>query len=82
MTRTTVLALIAIGIGTVVGRLFSVPLISAVSRLYGLGAGIGSPPSAWTLAAAVALAVGAAAVAGILPFRPPRRLPAVTILGP
>ncbi len=82
MTRTTVLALIAIGIGTVVGRLFSMTFISAVSRLYGLGAGIGSPPSAWTLAAAVALAVGAAAVAGIFPFQPAGRLPAVTILGP
>jgi putative ABC transport system permease protein len=82
MTRTTVLALIAVGIGTIVGRVFSVPLISAVSRLYGLGAGIGSPPSAWALAAAVALAVGAAAVTGILPFRTPGRLPAVTILGP
>lgn len=82
MTRTTALALIAVGIGTVVGRLFSATLISAVSRLYGLGAGIGIPPSAWTLAATVALAVGAAAVAGILPFRSAGRLPAVTVLGP
>jgi len=82
MTRTTVLALIAVGVGTVVGRLFSVSLISAVSRLYGLGAGIGSPPSAWMLAGAVTLAVGAAAVAGILPFRPPGRLRAAAILGP
>jgi putative ABC transport system permease protein len=82
MTRTTVLALIAVGIGTVVGRLFSITLISAVSRLYGLGAGIGSPPSARTLAAAVALAVGAAAIAGILPFGPADRPPAVTVLGP
>ena len=82
MTRTTVLALIAVGIGIVVGRLVSVSLISAVSRLYGLGAGIGTPPSAWTLAVAAALAIGAAAVAGMLPFRTPGRLPAVTVLGP
>lgn len=82
MTRTTVLALIAVTIGTIVGRLFSITLISAVSRLYGLGAGLGSPPSARTLAAAVALAIGAAAVAGILPFRPPGPLRAVTVLGP
>ncbi len=82
MTRTTVLALIAVAIGTIAGRLVTITLISAVSRLYGLGAGIGTPPSAGTLATAVALAVGVAAVAGILPFRLPGRLPAVTVLGP
>ena len=82
MMRTTVLALVAVAVGTAVGRLVSTTLISAVSKIYGLGAGIGRPPSAGTLAAAIALAIGAAALAGILPYRPADRLPAVAVLGP
>jgi putative ABC transport system permease protein len=82
MTRTTVLALIAIVIGGAAGRLVSATLISAVSKLYGIGAGLGTPPSATTLTAMVVLAVCAAAATGVLPFRPPGRLAAVTILGP
>jgi putative ABC transport system permease protein len=82
MMRTTVLALLAVAAGTVVGRLVSTTLISSVSRLYGLGAGIGKPPSVGTLAAAVALAIGAAALASVLPARPLGRLPGVAVLGP
>jgi putative ABC transport system permease protein len=77
-----VLALLAVAIGTAAGRLVSTTLISAVSKIYGLGAGIGRPPSVGTLAAAIALAIGAAAIAGILPYRPAGRLPAVAVLGP
>ncbi len=82
MMRTTVLALIAVAVGAVAGRLVSSTLISSVSRLYGLGAGLGRPPSAGTLATAVALAIGAAALAGILPARPSGRWSAVAVLGP
>jgi putative ABC transport system permease protein len=82
MTRTTVLALIAVAIGGAAGRLVSATLISAVSKLYGIGAGLGAPPSATTLAAMVVLAVCAAAVTGILPFGPAGQLPAVAVLGP
>jgi putative ABC transport system permease protein len=82
MMRTTVLALIAVAVGTVLGRLVSSTLIGSVSRLYGLGAGLGRPPSAGTLAAAVALAIGAAALAAVLPARPSGRLQAVAVLGP
>ena len=82
MMRTTVLALVAVGVGTVVGRLVSTTLISSVSRLYGLGAGLGRPPSAGTLALAIGLAIGAAALAGVLPARPAGRLPGVAVLGP
>ena len=82
MTRTTVLALMAVVVGAAVGRLVSTSLVSAVSRLYGLGSGIGRPPSYATLAAAIGLAIGAAAVAGMLPTRPLGRLPRVTVLGP
>jgi len=82
MMRTTVLALVAVAVGTAVGRLASTRLISAVSEVYGLGAGIGRPPAPGTLAVAVVLAIGAAAVASMLPAQPAGRLPAVAVLGP
>jgi putative ABC transport system permease protein len=82
MMRTTVLALAAVVAGTVLGRLVSTTLISSVSRMYGLGAGLGRPPSAGTLAAAIGLAIGAAALAGALPARPLGRLHGVAVLGP
>jgi putative ABC transport system permease protein len=82
MMRTTVLALVAVGVGSVLGRLVSTTLISSVSRVYGLGAGLGRPPSARTLAIAIALAIGAAALAGVLPARPAGRRPRVVVLGP
>jgi putative ABC transport system permease protein len=73
---------IAAAVGTVAGRLVSVSLISAVSKLYGIGAGIGRPPSTGALVVTIVLAVSAAAVAGILPFRPAGRVPTVAVLGP
>jgi len=82
MMRTTVLGLVAVAIGTVAGRLVSMELVNAVSRLYGLGAGLGRPPSAGTLALAVALAISVAALAGILPPGPSSRMPAAAVLGP
>jgi putative ABC transport system permease protein len=80
--RTTVLALVAVALGAVLGRLCSTDLISAVSRLYGLGAGIGRPPSAATLAAAVVLSTAAAALASALPMRTAGEVPAGVLLGP
>jgi putative ABC transport system permease protein len=80
--RTTVLALVAVVLGAVLGRLCSTDLISSVSRLYGLGAGIGRPPSAGTLAAAIAVSIAAAAVASTLPMRTAGEVPAGVLLGP
>jgi putative ABC transport system permease protein len=80
--RTTVLGLVAVTLGTVAGRMASMELVSAVSRMYGLGAGLGRPPSAGTLALAVTLAVGVAAMAGVLPPRVAGRVPAAELLGP
>jgi putative ABC transport system permease protein len=82
MMRTAVLALIAVVAGALAGRAVSTGLISAVSKVYGLGAGIGRPPSAGTLTVAIALAIAVAVVAGILPSRLTSRLPAVAVLGP
>jgi putative ABC transport system permease protein len=80
--RTAVLAAVAVALAVPLGSLASTTLISAVSRLYGLGAGIGSPPSAGALAVAVVLAIGAAAAAGALPARRTGQLPPVAVLGP
>jgi putative ABC transport system permease protein len=82
MMRTTVLALVAVAAGAAAGLAVSTTLVSAVSRLYGLGAGLGRPPSATALAVAVALALGLAALAGVLPPRQTSRLPGVAVLGP
>jgi putative ABC transport system permease protein len=82
VVRTTVLALVAVAAGTLLGRLVSTTLISAVSRLYGLGAGIGRPPTAGTLAAAIMLAIAAATLVGMVPARSAGRLPSVAVLGP
>src|SRR5215469_11655916 len=73
MMRTTVLALVAVLLGTGLGWLASNSLVNSASRLYGLGAGIGKPPSVAALTAAVVVAIGSAALAGILPVRPRSR---------
>ena len=82
LTRTTVLAIIAVVAGTVAGRLVSTSLVSAVSQEYGLGAGIGAAPSAMTLGVTVAVAVAVAALTAVLPVRWPERLPMAAVLGP
>jgi putative ABC transport system permease protein len=65
--RTTVLAVLSVALGAGAGLLVATRLISAVSRLYGLGAGIGRPPSAAPLAIAVAAAIAMAALASAGP---------------
>jgi putative ABC transport system permease protein len=80
--RTTVLALVAAAVGAAVGRVSSSSLISAVSRVYGLGAGLGKPAPAGAVAIAIALAVAVAALAGALTTRTRDRVPAAVVLGP
>lgn len=76
--RTTVLALVAVVLGTGRGRLASNSLANSASQLQGLGAGIGGPPSA----AAVVAAISSAALAGIVPVRPGSQVRVVQVLGP
>jgi putative ABC transport system permease protein len=82
VVRTTVLALVAVTLGVAAGRASSSSLISAVSRLYGLGAGLGRPPSAGTVAEVVVAAVAAAATAAALTTRTAGRAPAAPALLP
>jgi putative ABC transport system permease protein len=82
VVRTTVLALIAVTIGAVIGRAASGYLISTVSQVYGLGAGLATPASVGTTAAAIALAAGGAALAAALTTRSADRIPVTVALGP
>ncbi len=82
VVRTTVLALVAATVGAAIGRAASSSLITAVSKVYGLGAGLGRPASPGTVAAAIVLAVAGAALAGALTTRATDRIPAAVVLGP
>jgi len=82
VVRTTVLAVLAVTIGAVIGRAASGFLISIVSQVYGLGAGLATPASAGTTAVAIALAAVSAALAAALTTRTQDRIPATVALGP
>jgi putative ABC transport system permease protein len=82
VVRTTVLALVAVTLGSVAGLAACSALISAVSRLYGLGAGLARLPSAVTVIAAITAVVAAAALAGLSTTRAADRDPAAVVLGP
>jgi putative ABC transport system permease protein len=82
VTSTTVLALIAVGAGAIAGVTLSSRLINAGARAYGIGAGIGRPPSAAAIAVTIAAAVVAAALAAIVPARRAALVPVATMLGP
>jgi putative ABC transport system permease protein len=80
--RTIVLALVAVALGAAAGVATCSFLISTVSRLYGLGTGLGRPPTAAAVAAATTLAVLAAAVAAMAAAAAADREPAAVVLGP
>jgi putative ABC transport system permease protein len=81
-TRTAVLALIGVAVGTTAGLLLATRLINAGAQAYGIGAGIGRPPSPAWLAVAVVVAVATASAAAILPARRAVRAPLAVVLGP
>jgi putative ABC transport system permease protein len=82
VVRTTVLAALAVALGSAAGMAACSALISAVSRLYGLGSGLARPPSVVPVAGAVAVMVAAAAVVGLATTRAADREPAAVVLGP
>lgn len=76
VARTTVLALVGTAAGMVCGTMLTPPLIDVAGQAYGIGAGLGSSPSAGaTLAAGGAVLIAAAAAA----FIPARRAAATPI---
>ena len=72
---------ICAGVGFLHGALVT-RLINAGAQAYGIGAGIGRPPSAAGLAVAVLAAVAATSAAAILPARRAVRAPLAVVLGP
>jgi putative ABC transport system permease protein len=82
VTSTTVLALIAVAAGTVAGLAGCQRLINLGAQAYGIGAGIGRPPSAAALAVTVTIAVLATAAAAILPASRAARVPVAVVLRP
>jgi ABC-type antimicrobial peptide transport system permease subunit len=75
VTRMSVLACLAVGIGAAAGLALSAPLINLADRVYGIGAGLASaPPVDAVLAAAV--------LAAFVPARRAARMPVAATLGP
>lgn len=81
VTSTTVLALTGVAVGTAAGAALAGRLINVGAQAYGIGAGIGRPPSVAGITLAVAIAVAAASGTAILPARRAVRARLATVLG-
>jgi putative ABC transport system permease protein len=81
VTSTTVLALTGVAAGTAAGAALAGRLINVGAQAYGIGAGIGRPPSVAGITVAVAIAVAAASATAILPARRAVRARLATVLG-
>jgi putative ABC transport system permease protein len=82
VARTAVLALIAAALGAAAGFALSSRLINLGGQVYGIGAGLGSPPSAEATLVAAAAAVTAAAAVALIPARRAAGTSMATMLGP
>jgi putative ABC transport system permease protein len=82
VTSMSVLALIASTAGAACGLAVSARLINLAGQAYGIGAGLGVPPSAGATAAAAAAAIAAAALAALVPAYRAARMPVASALGP
>jgi len=78
--RTSVLALLAVGVGALAGIAACPGLINLTSQVYGIGAGLGRPPSATVIIAAVAAAVTVCGVTATIPARRAALMPAGDLL--
>ncbi|HEY1619773.1 MAG TPA: FtsX-like permease family protein [Streptosporangiaceae bacterium] len=81
VARTSVLALAAVALGVSLGLAACTGLINLAARVYGLGAGIGRPPGALTLAIAVLVAVVIAGLTAVVAARRHARVPTTAALG-
>ncbi|HET7014934.1 MAG TPA: FtsX-like permease family protein [Streptosporangiaceae bacterium] len=80
VTRTTVLALLGTAVGMVAGAKLTPHLIDVAGQAYGVGAGLGSSPSAGATLAAGGAVLIAAAAAAVIPARRAAEMPiAVTL---
>jgi putative ABC transport system permease protein len=82
ISSTAALAVIAIAAGATVGLLVSTRLINLGAQVYGIGSGIGRPPSAEVMAAAILVAAVGATLTAIVPARRVATIPVAAMLGP
>ena len=75
VTRTTVLALVGTAVGMVCGTGLTPHLINVAGQAYGVGAGLGSSPSAGATLAAGGAVLIAAAAAAVIPARRAAEMP-------
>jgi putative ABC transport system permease protein len=81
VTRTSVLALIAAAAGAAIGQAVSARLINVGAEAFGIGAGIGRPPSVLVVLAATTVAVAASSLTATIPARR-AGVPVAAVLGP
>lgn len=81
VTRTTVLALVGTAAGMICGTALTPRLIDVAGQAYGIGAGLGSSPSAAATLAAGGAVLVIAAAAAILPARRAAAMPIAATLG-
>ncbi|MGH3158319.1 MAG: FtsX-like permease family protein, partial [Streptosporangiaceae bacterium] len=82
LIRTGVLALIATVAGAAAGFALSARLINLGGQAYGIGSGLGSPPSVVATLVAVAAAIAAAAAVALIPARRAASTLVAATLGP
>ncbi len=82
VTSASVLALIAVAAGAAAGLSLSSRLVNLAGQVYGIGAGIGRPPSAAAMAVAVSAAVAVSGLTAAIPARRVARIPVAAALGP
>jgi putative ABC transport system permease protein len=82
LTRMAVLAVIATALGACTGAALSTRLINLGGQVYGIGSGLGSPPSVAAVVLTAATAIAAAAAAALIPARRAARTPIAATLGP
>src|SRR5260221_13789885 len=80
VTSASVLALIAVAAGAAAGLSLSSRLVNLAGQVYGIGAGIGRPPSAAAMAVAVSAAAAVSGLTAALPARRGARLPVAAAL--
>lgn len=81
VTRTTVLALVGTAVGMACGTVLTPKLIDVAGQAYGIGAGLGSSPSAGATLAAGGAVLVVAAAAAIIPARRVAEMPIAATLG-
>ncbi len=82
ISSTAALAVIAVAAGATAGLLVSTRLINLGAQLYGIGSGIGRPPSVEVMAVAILVAVTGATLTAVVPARRVAAIPVATMLRP